>query len=80
MQKRLLPRYNLTHDSADFPEQYTLSLRPSTYDDHRVAMSFALAGLRVPGIIIENPLCCKKTFEGYFETLERTIASITERQ
>lgn len=52
----------------------------STYDDHRVAMSFALAGLRVPGIIIENPLCCKKTFEGYFETLEHTIASITERQ
>ena len=41
-----------------------------TYEDHRVAMSFALAGLRVPGIIIKNPLCCRKTFENYFEVLD----------
>nr|MDE7327065.1 3-phosphoshikimate 1-carboxyvinyltransferase [Lachnospiraceae bacterium] len=38
----------------------------NTYDDHRVAMSFALIGLRVPGVVIDNPLCCKKTFEDYF--------------
>ena len=50
----------------------------STYDDHRVAMSFALAGLRVPGIIIENPLCCRKTFEGYFETLEQTADQLLQ--
>ncbi|MCR5736792.1 MAG: 3-phosphoshikimate 1-carboxyvinyltransferase [Eubacterium sp.] len=42
-----------------------------TYEDHRVAMSFAMAGTKVEGITILNPLCCKKTFENYFEILER---------
>ena len=38
-----------------------------TYDDHRMAMSLALIGLRVAGVSISNPSCCKKTFENYFE-------------
>lgn len=41
-----------------------------TYDDHRVAMSFAMAGLKLEGVIINNPMCCRKTFENYFEVLE----------
>lgn len=41
-----------------------------TYEDHRVAMAFSLLGLRADGIIINNPGCCKKTFEEYFEILE----------
>lgn len=41
-----------------------------TYDDHRVAMSFAMAGLLVEGVTIKNPMCCRKTFENYFEVLE----------
>ena len=41
-----------------------------TYDDHRMAMSFALLGLRVPGIEIVNPGCVAKTFPLYFEVLE----------
>lgn len=41
-----------------------------TYNDHRMAMSFALVGLRVPGIKIENPECVSKTFPGYFEVLD----------
>jgi 3-phosphoshikimate 1-carboxyvinyltransferase len=41
-----------------------------TYDDHRMAMSFALAGLRIPGVIIKNPDCVTKTFPGFFRTLE----------
>ena len=41
-----------------------------TYDDHRVAMSFAMAGLAVDGIIIKNPMCCRKTFENYFQVLD----------
>jgi 3-phosphoshikimate 1-carboxyvinyltransferase len=40
-----------------------------TYDDHRMAMSFALAGLRVPGIRIRDPGCVAKTWPGFFETL-----------
>ncbi|HSL46751.1 MAG TPA: 3-phosphoshikimate 1-carboxyvinyltransferase [Anaerolineales bacterium] len=41
-----------------------------TYNDHRMAMSFALIGLHVPGITIENPACVSKTFPHYFEVLD----------
>lgn len=41
--------------------------RIETYQDHRMAMAFSLAGLRTEGIVIDNPACCKKTFENYFE-------------
>lgn len=41
-----------------------------TYDDHRVAMSFAMAGLAVNGVVIKNPMCCRKTFENYFDVLD----------
>ena len=49
------------------------SIRPATvrtYNDHRMAMAFALVGLRVPGITIENPGCVSKTFPNYFTVLE----------
>jgi 3-phosphoshikimate 1-carboxyvinyltransferase len=42
-----------------------------TYDDHRMAMAFALAGLRVPGVVIRHPGCVSKTWPDYFEDLER---------
>ncbi|MAE96731.1 MAG: 3-phosphoshikimate 1-carboxyvinyltransferase [Planctomycetota bacterium] len=41
-----------------------------TYDDHRMAMSFALAGLRVPGVEIRDPGCVAKTWPDYFEALD----------
>lgn len=41
----------------------------NTYDDHRMAMAFSLVGCRVEGIVIDNPGCCAKTFENYFEVL-----------
>jgi 3-phosphoshikimate 1-carboxyvinyltransferase len=41
----------------------------ATYDDHRMAMAFALIGVRAGGIRIANPGCVAKTFEGYFELL-----------
>jgi 3-phosphoshikimate 1-carboxyvinyltransferase len=40
-----------------------------TYDDHRMAMAFALAGLRVPGVVIRDPGCVSKTWPGYFTML-----------
>ena len=40
-----------------------------TRDDHRIAMSFALAGLRLPGVAIASPACVAKTFPGYWDTL-----------
>ena len=41
-----------------------------TYDDHRVAMAFAVTGLRMEHLEIEDPMCCKKTFQEYFEKLD----------
>jgi 3-phosphoshikimate 1-carboxyvinyltransferase len=41
-----------------------------TYDDHRLAMSFALIGLRVPGVRIENPECVTKSFPRFWEEFE----------
>ncbi len=49
-------------------------LRPArirTYDDHRIAMAFAVAGLVQPGIVIEDPGCVAKTWPGFFEMLEK---------
>ncbi|MFQ5957006.1 MAG: 3-phosphoshikimate 1-carboxyvinyltransferase [Candidatus Brocadiales bacterium] len=47
-----------------------------TYDDHRMAMSFSLVGLRAPGgIKIKDPGCVSKTFPGYFEELKRLCLS-----
>jgi 3-phosphoshikimate 1-carboxyvinyltransferase len=41
-----------------------------TYDDHRMAMSFALAGLKVDGIRIADPNCTRKTYPDFFKDLE----------
>jgi 3-phosphoshikimate 1-carboxyvinyltransferase len=42
-----------------------------TYDDHRIAMSMALIGLKVPGIVIKNPGCVAKTYPGFWDDLEK---------
>jgi 3-phosphoshikimate 1-carboxyvinyltransferase len=55
----------------------TLTVYPSelhgaeieTYNDHRIAMCFAILGLKVPGIKIKNPACVKKTFPNFFQKL-----------
>jgi 3-phosphoshikimate 1-carboxyvinyltransferase len=59
-----------------FPEG--LRIRPGTYhgaaidtyDDHRMAMSFALAGLRIPDVTINDPECVTKTFPDFFKVFE----------
>jgi 3-phosphoshikimate 1-carboxyvinyltransferase len=55
----------------------TLTVYPSelhgatieTYNDHRMAMCFAILGLKVRGIKIKNPACVKKTFPNFFQKL-----------
>lgn len=42
-----------------------------TYNDHRMAMSLALVGLKVPGVVIRNPGCVAKTYPGFWTDLER---------
>lgn len=44
--------------------------RIQTYNDHRAAMAFTVTGMAADGIEIENPACCGKTFEGYFDVIE----------
>lgn len=46
-----------------------------TYEDHRMAMAFALIGLRADGVVIDDPGCCAKTFERYFEILDGITAT-----
>jgi len=43
----------------------------ATYDDHRIAMSFAVAGLAVPNITIADPDCVEKSFPDFWEVLEK---------
>ncbi len=61
----------------EFPDGLKITPRPlhgaeiETYNDHRMAMSMALIGLRVPGIVIKNPACVAKTYPRFFEDLEK---------
>ena len=44
-----------------------------TYDDHRMAMSFSLAGLVRPGVIVCDPQCTEKTYPDFFQDLEEIV-------
>ena len=37
------------------------------HNDHRIAMAFSVLGLRVPGVVIDDPACVAKTFPDFFE-------------
>lgn len=41
-----------------------------TFEDHRVAMSFTMSGMGEKSLRILNPMCCRKTFENYFEIID----------
>ena len=71
-------RTELTKCGAKVIEEgNTLTVYPSqlhgaeieTYNDHRMAMCFAILGLKVPGIKLKNPACVKKTFPNFFQKL-----------
>jgi 3-phosphoshikimate 1-carboxyvinyltransferase len=71
-------REELTRCGARVEEEGdTLTVFPSephgaeieTYNDHRMAMCFAVLGLKVPGVKIRNPACVKKTFPNFFQKL-----------
>lgn len=54
------------------------SLRPATaeietYDDHRMAMSFALAGTKTSGITIKDAQCCSKTYPNFFDDFRKLV-------
>jgi len=70
--------HNLGVDAEETPDGFVV--RPGatphgavieTYDDHRMAMSFALVGLVVPGISVADPTVVGKTHPGFWDDLER---------
>ncbi len=69
----------LCETGEDFIKIYPGKPKPGlvhTYEDHRMAMGFSLIGLRAEGIVIQDPMCCRKTFETYFEVLEEVVKNI----
>ena len=66
----------LGQEVEEFPDGLRISPRPivpaaiQTYDDHRMAMSFAVAALRAPGLRLLDPGCVAKTFPGFFDVLD----------
>ncbi len=69
--RRLGATVDATDDSLRIASAETIKAAEiETYDDHRVAMSFAVAGTRVPGITIIDPDCVGKTYPGFWSDLE----------
>ena len=63
----------VAHTGAESPGPGGAGLHGATvktYDDHRMAMSLALVGLRVPGVLIADPACVGKTFPDYWDRLD----------
>ncbi|KKB09486.1 3-phosphoshikimate 1-carboxyvinyltransferase [Devosia chinhatensis] len=52
-------------------------IRIETYHDHRIAMSFALAGLLVPNVVILDPACTGKTYPDYWDMLSDLGVELT---
>ncbi len=55
-----------------------LKLKPAeiaTYDDHRMAMSFALAATKSPGVVIKDAECVSKTYPNFFDDLKRVLSN-----
>lgn len=57
-------------DGLEIEPSNTRAAAIDTYNDHRMAMSFALAGLRTPGVVIRSPECTLKTYPNFFDDLK----------
>jgi 3-phosphoshikimate 1-carboxyvinyltransferase len=69
--KKLGANVTLTEDGLKIVPGPMSGAQLDTYDDHRLAMSFALVGLRVPGVKIENPECVRKSFPAFWGEFEK---------
>jgi 3-phosphoshikimate 1-carboxyvinyltransferase len=75
-------------DFAATPDGFTIRGDPDrsmdgarivTHGDHRIAMAFAVAGLRAPaGLVIDDPGCADVSFPGFFRVLEDLGARVDE--
>jgi 3-phosphoshikimate 1-carboxyvinyltransferase len=53
-----------------YPQKNYSGGQINTFDDHRIAMSFAVAGTMIPGIIIDNPECVNKSYPNFWKDFE----------
>ena len=68
--ERLRVRFEEREDGVTIYPDEPQPAEIETYQDHRVAMAFAVTGVRTEGIVIRDPMCCRKTFENYFQLLD----------
>lgn len=61
----------VTDDRLEIDPSKLTGAQLDTYDDHRLAMSFSLIGLRVQGVKIENPDCVRKSFPSFWKEFEK---------
>jgi 3-phosphoshikimate 1-carboxyvinyltransferase len=75
--RKLGAKVETTKDSIHITPPPQNKLTPAsikTYDDHRMAMAFSIAGLRSAGIAIEDPQCTAKTYPEFFHDLDSMVA------
>jgi len=65
----------LSIDPSQVDPSQVQSAEIETYGDHRMAMSFAVAGLVQPGVVIRDPGCTTKTYPRFFEDLEAACSN-----
>ena len=65
--RRLGIKVDEREDGMDIYPGEIVPTEVETYDDHRMAMAFAVLGVARGDVVILNPECCSKTFENYFE-------------
>ncbi|WP_026834728.1 3-phosphoshikimate 1-carboxyvinyltransferase [Eubacterium xylanophilum] len=68
--RRLGIKVDEREDGMDIYPGEIVPTEVETYDDHRMAMAFAVLGVARGDVVILNPECCSKTFENYFEILD----------
>ena len=71
--KKMGIRTEDTHDTLTLYGGSPRGAEIDTYNDHRMAMAFAVAGLHLPGMIIRNPEVVNKTFPAFWETLRSLL-------
>lgn len=73
-----------TEERADgvtiYPTENFLPCEIEPFADHRVAMAFAVSGLKTGNLSIRDPYCCRKTFENYFDVFCRAFYGKGERE
>ncbi len=76
--KKLGASVKVTNDGIEITSSKLKSAIIDSHNDHRMAMSFAIAGLKVSGIKIKNPNSVKKSFPKFFDKLREIGAGIKE--